>query len=124
MPKPDPKAVKLFEQLVAGAPGATVKPMFGNFGAFVGGTMFAGVFGDAVFLRLPEAERATALSLKGAGFLEPMPGRPMKEYVVLPASELGDKKKAGAWLKKSLAYTATIPPKGKGKTAAGKTSRR
>jgi len=124
MPKPDPKALDTFNVLVKAAPGATVKPMFGNFGAFVGGTMFAGVFGDAVFLRLPETERTRALSLKGAGFLEPMPGRPMKEYVVLPASELGDRKKAGAWLKQSLAYTATIPPKGKGKSAAGTKAKR
>ena len=111
MPKPDPKAVKTFEALVAHAPGATVKPMFGNFAAFKDGTMFAGVFGKDVFVRLGEVDRATAAALPGAKLFEPMKGRPMREYVCLPSSVLADRTKAGAWVARSLTYAASIPPK-------------
>lgn len=111
MPKPDPKALKTFRALVDGAPGATVKPMFGNFGAFAHGQMFAGVFGAAVFVRLGETDRVAALKLPGADLFAPMKGRPMKEYVVLPASELVDSKKSKIWVNRSLNYVLTMPPK-------------
>lgn len=111
MPKPDPKAKKAFEGLVAGAPGATIRPMFGNFAAFKDGQMFAGVFGDQVFVRLSDADRAQALVTPGAKPFEPMRGRPMKEYVCVPKAVLADKKKAAAWVKQSLAYAASLPPK-------------
>jgi TfoX/Sxy family transcriptional regulator of competence genes len=115
MPKPDPKAIKTFEALVAHAPGATVKPMFGNFGAFANGQMFAGVFGTAVFVRLNEQDRAAALKLEGADLFAPMKGRPMREYVVLPPPELADKKKSKAWVSRSLEYVAAMPAKKAGK---------
>ena len=111
MPKPDPKAKAKFEELVAMAPGAVIKPMFGNFSAFKGGAMFAGVFGNAVFVRLGERDRAEALALPGAKTFEVMKGRPMTEYVCLPLAILADKKKAGAWVAKSLAYAGSIPAK-------------
>jgi len=116
MPKPDPKALELFNAIIKGAPGVLVKPMFGNFGAFAGGTMFAGVFGDAVFVRLSEADRAAALRLPGAGLFEPMSGRPMKEYVVLPPAVFKDPKKAKTWVQKSMDYASTVVPKGGSKS--------
>jgi TfoX/Sxy family transcriptional regulator of competence genes len=111
MPKPDPQALQSFEALVAGRPGVTVKPMFGNFGAFAGGQMFAGVFGRAVFVRLSQADREKALALPGAELFAPMKGRPMKEYVVLPGVVLADRDKASAWVSRSLTYVSTLGSK-------------
>lgn len=111
MPKPDPEAKRAFEALVAFAPGATVKPMFGNFAAFKGGLMFAGVFGDQVFVRLSEADRQAAMDQLRVKLFEPMKGRPMKEYVCLPAAVLADTKMSRAWVAKSLKYVGTLPPK-------------
>src|SRR5213594_446491 len=116
MPTPDPKALETFSGLVKAAPGVTVKPMFGNFGAFTRGKMFMGVFGDAVFVKLSPDDHAAAMALPGAGPFEPMKGRAMKEYVVLPPSVLADKKKAKAWVEKSLAYVRTGPVKKAAKT--------
>jgi TfoX/Sxy family transcriptional regulator of competence genes len=103
--------MKLFEALVATAPGAKVKPMFGNFAVFKDGTMFAGIFGDQVFVRLAEADRAKAVALPGAQLFEPMKGRPMKEYVCMPAAVLADKKKTSEWVAKSLAFAKSVPRK-------------
>lgn len=83
MPKPDAEARALFESLVPEHPDVRTRPMFGNVAAFVNGNMFTGLYGSDVFVRLPEKDRA-ALTGEGGAALEPMPGRPMREYVVLP----------------------------------------
>ena len=111
MPKPDPKALMVFEALVPQGPAIKVKPMFGNFGAFANGKMFMGVFGDSVFVKLGETDRAQALALPGARLFEPMAGRAMKEYVVLPPSTLASKKQAQSWIRKSLDYAAAAKAK-------------
>lgn len=48
----------------------------------------------------------------GAPF-EPMAGRVMKEYVVLPEAIIGKPATLGRWLRKSMAYTGALPPKQK-----------
>jgi len=60
--------------------------MFGNISALVNGNMFAGFFGNDLFVRLSEESRRELLDKKGASLLEPMKGKPMKEYVVIPKS--------------------------------------
>jgi TfoX/Sxy family transcriptional regulator of competence genes len=124
MPKPGTQALETFNTLVKAAPGARIKPMFGNFGAFVGRTMFMGVFGDAVFVRLSEDDRAAALQLPGAALFAPMKGRPMKEYVVLPPGVLSDARKAKTWVRKSLDYATALPAKGSAQKSKGASKRR
>jgi TfoX/Sxy family transcriptional regulator of competence genes len=120
MPKPDPQAMELFEGLLPAGPAVKVKPMFGNLGAFANGTMFMGVFGEHVFVRLSQSDRADALSIRGAATFAPMGGRPMKEYVVLPTSTLRDAKKAVAWIQKSLDYASTLTPVAKPRARSGR----
>ena len=118
LPKPEPKALKAFEALVEAAPGATVKPMFGNFGAFANGQMFAGVFGDSVFVRLGVEDRAAALKLPGAKLFEPMKGRPMREYVALPPAIVTKGQGAQLWASRALTKVMAMPPKSAKKKAA------
>ncbi|MCI4360833.1 MAG: TfoX/Sxy family protein, partial [Thermoplasmata archaeon] len=94
LPAADPGAVARFEQLCPTGPGISVRPMFGQPAAFVTGRMFFGVFGGDVFVRLSEEDRKTGLLLPGARPFEPMPGRPMREYVVLPESLLAEPARA------------------------------
>ena len=110
MPHADPDAVARFERLCPATAGVAVRPMFGQPAAFVDGNMFLGVFGDAVFVRLSEDDRAIALGLDGAHLFEPMPGRPMREYVVLPVEVLNDAAKAGPWIERSVKYARAIGP--------------
>jgi hypothetical protein len=58
--------------------------MFDNLSAFVNGNMFFGIFGTDLFLRLSIEEQKELLKNKGASMLEPMKGKPMKDYIVLP----------------------------------------
>jgi TfoX/Sxy family transcriptional regulator of competence genes len=61
------------------------RPMFGYPAYFINRNMFIGLFQDQVFVRLSDSQ-LSSLKPKFASIvnLEPMPGRPMKDYFVLP----------------------------------------
>jgi TfoX/Sxy family transcriptional regulator of competence genes len=104
--------VMLFGELVAVLPpDAERRKMFGYPCVFVNGQLFAGVHQENIMLRLSEAERKAFLALEGAHQFEPMPGRPMREYVVAPQSMLASPDDLIAWLEKSYAYAKSLPPK-------------
>jgi TfoX/Sxy family transcriptional regulator of competence genes len=73
--------------------------------------MFTGLFQDRMILRLSEGDRAELLRQPGAKTFEPMPGRPMREYVVVPPSVLGSEALLATWLERALAHARTLPPK-------------
>jgi TfoX/Sxy family transcriptional regulator of competence genes len=90
--------------------------MFGNVAAFISGQMFAGLFGNVVFVRLDEAARTELLAEPGAGPFEPMKGRPMREYVALPGTWRDRPERARAWVARSLVWAATLPAKAPGQS--------
>jgi TfoX/Sxy family transcriptional regulator of competence genes len=102
--------VQLFEALQTETGGAPRK-MFGYPCAFENGQLFTGLFGDGMFVRLAEPDRAALLQTPGATPFAPMAGRPMKEYVVLPPSMLEDEEAVKGWLRRGLAYAQSLPPK-------------
>jgi TfoX/Sxy family transcriptional regulator of competence genes len=85
--------------------------MFGNISAFVNGNMFSGLFGNDIFVRLSDKNRQELLEEKGASLLEPMKGKPMKEYVVVPNAWKNKPETIRLWLSRSLDWTSTLPPK-------------
>lgn len=42
---------------------------------------------------------------------EPMPGRPMREYVVVPVSIVQDREKLSRWVSKALERATSLKPK-------------
>ena len=107
--KPSEELIKLFEEVTPGPP-ATLKKMFGFPAAFVNGNMFMGLHQEDMILRLPEDSRAEMLKMN-ARIFEPMPGRPMREYVIVPPSLLHDRNKLRSWVQKALEYGSSLPPK-------------
>ena len=103
----------LFESLLPADPQVTVRPMFGNVAAFCNGNMFYGVLGSQLFVRLAEPERGELLGQTGAALLEPLAGRPMKEYVTLPGDWVDDPDMIQGWVERSLAWAETLPEKKK-----------
>jgi TfoX/Sxy family transcriptional regulator of competence genes len=90
------------------------RKMFGYPAYFIKGNMFVGVYGDKLFIRLPESEVEEIMNARlDVTCFEPMPGRAMTGYVVLPESVYLDEKLFGKWLDKSLKYASTLPPKKK-----------
>ncbi len=110
-PKPNEASKAYFRSLVPDDPHVEVRPMFGNLAAFVNKNMFLALFGNEVAVRLPEEQRATLLEEGGTSVFTPMPGREMKEYVVLPEAWRPDARRANAWVERSLKWVGAMPPK-------------
>lgn len=108
--KPQPELVERFHEAVAGIEGLEVRKMFGFPAGFVGGNMAVGLHQDTFIVRLPEEERQARLA-EGWSLFEPMPGRPMREYVALPAEVAADAKASRAWMERATAHVRSLPPK-------------
>lgn len=90
------------------------RKMFGYPCYFINGNMFIGLHQDNLVLRLGEEDRkATMKKDKDVKVFEPMPGRKMGEYVVVPASIYSNKVAFDALLAKSMKYVSSLPPKQK-----------
>lgn len=109
--------IALFDALRPGV-GGERRQMFGYPCAFENGQLFTGLFGDSLFVRLGEQDRAELLKTKGAAPFEPMKGRPMKEYVVLPPAMLEDEEAVTSWMRRGLDFVRSLPPKKKPAPAA------
>jgi TfoX/Sxy family transcriptional regulator of competence genes len=119
--RPAPAAlVRQFEAAIAGVPGAELRKMFGYPAAFVRGHMFAGLFQEHMILRLAAEDRAELARRPGAQPFEPMPGRPMREYLVVPPAIRETPPELERWLGRASSYAGSLPPK----RPRGKTPRR
>ena len=112
MPKPSEEAKAAFSRVVPDDPSITLKPMFGNLAAFVNGNMFSGLFGEDLFVRLPDEEAAQVKRQGGRPF-EPMPGHAMSGYVMVPATWQKKPDPARVWVVRALALTRAMPAKAK-----------
>ena len=102
--------VERFHEAVAGIDGVEVRKMFGYPAAFIGGNLTAGLHQESVMVRLPDAERQERLA-DGWTLFEPMPGRPMREYVALPPEVAADVVAMRHWVERAAVHVRTLPPK-------------
>ncbi len=109
--KSPPELVAAFAALTARRPDLTTRKMFGYPAGFVGGHLTTALHQDHWIVRLPAEARSELLERPGALPFEPMPGRPMKEYVVLPADVVADPTALDAWVDRAIAHVRTLPPK-------------
>lgn len=110
MPKPSEHAKAAFSALVPDDPSITLRPMFGNLAAFVNGNMFSGLFGEDLFVRLPDDE-ASQVKRQGGRPFEPAPGRAMSGYVMVPTTWQKKPDAARVWVVRALALTRAMPAK-------------
>jgi TfoX/Sxy family transcriptional regulator of competence genes len=109
--KPPEALVALFGKLLDGLPGTELRQMFGCPVAFVSGNMLSGLHQSSMMLRLSDTDRAAFQQRYRARLFEPIPGRAMREYVVLPDSLLEDPRELKRWVARGHAYVASLPPK-------------
>ncbi len=110
LPKPSDEAKAAFSRLVPDEPAVTLKPMFGNLSAFVNGNMFCGLFGEDLFVRLPDPEIA-AVKKQGGKDFEPMAGHAMKGYVIVPNTWRKKPDPAVVLIKRALGLSRAMPAK-------------
>lgn len=97
--------------LTAALPDVERRQMFGYPCLFVSGNLVTGLHQAAWFVRLADTDRAELLQLPGAGPFEPMPGRPMGGYLVLPPDVTVDDAAVRGWVERAVAFGRTLPPK-------------
>jgi TfoX/Sxy family transcriptional regulator of competence genes len=110
-PKTPQATIAAFESAVPSARAVVKKKMFGYPAAFVNGNMFAGTFRDDIVVRLEEYDRGQLLESPGAKPFEPMPGRPMTEYVAVPPSFVRRPAELTRWIARAHRYAAKLPAK-------------
>ncbi|GAA1650530.1 TfoX/Sxy family protein [Georgenia ruanii] len=104
MPRPSEADKARFRSLIPDDPRVEIRPMFGNLGAFIDGTIFAALLGADIGVKLSAAE-LDELRAGGARGFGPGP-RPMDGYVTVP-----DDADARALVARAAAYVAALPPK-------------
>jgi len=126
--KSPPALMAAFAAALPNDPRVERRQMFGYPAAFAAGKMATGCWQEFIVAKLPESDRQVLIERHGASVFEPMPGRRMKEYVVMPSAIVGDAKALSNWLAKAVAYAATTASasaiKKKGRAASGKSTAR
>lgn len=111
--KPTEAFNEFFKSVAPSGPDVVYKMMFGHPACFVNGNMFTGLHGSWMILRLGDGKRQQFAAETGAATFEPMPGRPMKEYAVIPQAVLDDGATLAFWLAEALEFGRSLPPKEK-----------
>ena len=92
------------------------RKMFGYPAYFINNYMFIAAHEENVILRVSQDDKQKALAdINDVKKFEPMPGRIMKDYIVIPDSVYNDKKIFSEMLSKSVEYVSSLPPKEKKK---------
>lgn len=99
-----------FARVLESFPDAERRKMFGYPAAFVGGNLVTSLYESSWIVRLPDEPRAEAMSLGGTTF-DPMGGRPMKQYVALPAAVVDDDDALVGWVERAVEHGRSLPPK-------------
>jgi TfoX/Sxy family transcriptional regulator of competence genes len=103
--------VALFSTTMQAFPDVELRKVFGYPCGFVNGNMAVGLHADVFFVRLPASDQQTLLEKPGGGYLEPMPGRPMRDYVLVPEGMRSKKSELGRWVKRAVEHCLSLPPK-------------
>jgi TfoX/Sxy family transcriptional regulator of competence genes len=90
--------------------GLEEKKMFGGVGFLVRGNMACGVHKDDLILRLGEQGFAAALKAPHVRIFN-MTGKPMKGWVLVSKQGYESAKALQAWVRISLAFAGSLPPK-------------
>jgi len=111
IPRSSKESEALLRSLLPARKEISLRPMFGNLAAFVGGNMSIGLYGEDLFVRLSDSDRAELLENEGAAVFEPMKGRQMKECVVVPRSWKREPAKIKPWVTRSVEWSSKLPAK-------------
>lgn len=111
MLRPDAGVLARMDALMPAFP-VRRKAMFGTVSWFLESNdqMCVAVWGPDVQVRLGVEGVEAAVASGEARRFEPIAGRPMKEYVLVPSSTLSDAEVRG-WVERGIAFTSTVAGK-------------
>jgi TfoX/Sxy family transcriptional regulator of competence genes len=91
-------------------PHVTEKHMFGGVAFLHRGNMAVGVTGDDLMVRVGPDATDTALARPGTRLFD-MTGRPMRGWILVAGTAVGEDEALGAWLEQGRAFAASLPAK-------------
>ena len=97
-------------QLVSSTPGLSEKRMFGGLAFLINGNMALGVHASELIVRIDPAETDTALARPGVRIFD-LSGKPMKGWLLVSSSTLGDKNALASWVARGVEYARSLPAK-------------
>ena len=103
--------VQIFDTAMKALPEAEKRKMFGYPAAFTNGYMFAGLHQESLVLKPAAPDYKAFLKIAGSKPFEPMPGRTMSGFVVVPTAMLQSPLELKVWLKKALTNARSLLPK-------------
>jgi len=111
MPKSPPALIERFDTVASDFPEATRRLTFGFPCLYVGGNMVTGLYGESWHVRVDKDDTDELLRLPGARPFEPMPGRPMTGFTLLPETIVDDDAAVREWVGRAIAHVSTMPVK-------------
>ncbi|MFN0071537.1 MAG: hypothetical protein ACKVVP_08635 [Chloroflexota bacterium] len=87
MAKSEPETFESVRDELTDIPGVVAGKMFGMPVLKINGKAFAGANGAAMVFKLDAVALARALAIPEVGHFDPMGGRPMREWVEVPAAQ-------------------------------------
>lgn len=87
---------------LAGTPGVTGKPLFGGYGVFRNGVMFAGVWRSSLLVKLYAGAADALLEPHTTGFDPMNTGRPMSGWVVVAPPGFAAEEQLADWLTRAV----------------------
>jgi TfoX/Sxy family transcriptional regulator of competence genes len=100
-----------FEAVTDRHPDIRRRKMFGEIAGFVNGNLVTGLHAGRWFVRLVGDQKAEAMALPGARPFEPMAGRPMGDYVVLPPDVVDDDATLSGWIERAIEVGKSLKAK-------------
>jgi hypothetical protein len=108
--KSPPELVERFTALAEAIPDGQRRSMFGYPAVTINGHLCFSLHENHAILRLPEDARTDLGDAYPLRIFEPMPGRPMQEYVIVPDALLASPA-VEEWVERSAAHVRALPPK-------------
>ena len=112
MQKSPPELIARFDAIAADFPRAERRLTFGYPCLYVGGNMVSGLFESSWHVKLGPDERHALEAIPGAKPFEPMPGRPMTGFTLLPQSVVEDDDEIRRWVGRAVDFGTTLPAQG------------
>ena len=112
MPVDQDFANRIREEL-ADVDGITEKAMFGGLGFLLRGNMAVGIMSTGDLMVRVGAEGTDDALAKPHTRLFEMRGRSMTGWVIVDAGAVGTKRQLGPWVRRGVAFAASLPAKGR-----------
>jgi TfoX/Sxy family transcriptional regulator of competence genes len=107
----DEDLVHRLRELLADEDGVTEKRMFGGYAFLLHGHMTVSASrSGGLLVRIDPAGTEAALARPHADRMK-MGGRMMDGWILVAPEGIGTKREVASWVKRSLAYVRTLPPK-------------